>query len=127
MMSRMAERLVGWLRGTLLSMIIIGVISGVAFWLVGAPYPLLLGVFVGVIEIITVVGPWIGGATAVLITAFYDLQTALWVAVAIAMHTTIAGLSMVPFTWTSIRRGRQAWTGEPSGRLARVAILRGAA
>jgi predicted PurR-regulated permease PerM len=97
MMSRMAERLVGWLRGTILSMIIIGAISGIAFWLVGAPYPLLLGVFVGVVEIIPIVGPWIGGATAVLITAFYDLQTALWVAVAVLIIQQVEGNVVRPF------------------------------
>jgi predicted PurR-regulated permease PerM len=97
MMSLMAERLVGWLQGTLISMVIIGALSGLAFWLVGAPYALLLGVFVGIVEFIPIVGPWIGGAVAVLITAFYDPQTALWVAVAVLIIQQIEGNVVRPF------------------------------
>jgi putative permease len=97
MLHRMAERLVGWLRGTLLSMIIIGVLSGLAFWLVGAPYPLLLGFFVGLVEIIPIVGPWIGGAVAVALTAFHDPQTALWVAVAVLVIQQVEGNLVRPF------------------------------
>jgi predicted PurR-regulated permease PerM len=96
-MTRLAERLVGWLRGTVLSMIIIGALSGIAFWLIGAPYPLLLGVFVGVVEIIPIVGPWIGGAVAVLVTAFYDPGTALWIAVAVLVIQQVEGNVVRPF------------------------------
>jgi predicted PurR-regulated permease PerM len=96
-MTRLAERLVGWLRGTVLSMIIIGALSGIAFWLIGAPYPLLLGVFVGVVEIIPIVGPWIGGAVAVLVTAFYDPGTALWIAVAVLIIQQVEGNVVRPF------------------------------
>jgi predicted PurR-regulated permease PerM len=96
-MGRLAERLVGWLRGTLLSMLIIGTISALAFWLVGAPYPWLLGVWVGLVEIIPIVGPWIGGATAVLVTLFYDPTTALWVAVAVLAIQQLEGNLIRPF------------------------------
>jgi predicted PurR-regulated permease PerM len=96
-MTRLAERLVGWLRGTVLSMIIIGILSGLAFWVLGAPYALLLGVFVGIVEIIPIVGPWIGGGLAVLVTAFYDPATALWIAVAVLVIQQIEGNVVRPF------------------------------
>lgn len=97
MMYRMSERLVGWLQGTVISMIIIGALSGVAFWLLGAPYPLLLGVLVGILEIIPIVGPWIGGGIAVVITAFFDPQAALWVAVAVLIIQQVEGNVVRPF------------------------------
>ncbi len=97
MMHRMADRLGGWLRGTLLSMLIIGALSGVAFWLLGAPYPLLLGVIAGMVEFIPILGPWVGGAVAVLVTLFYDPQTALYVAIAALVIQQIEGNLVYPF------------------------------
>jgi predicted PurR-regulated permease PerM len=97
MLHRTAERLTGWLRGTLLSMVIIGTLSGVAFWLLGAPYALLLGVWVGLVEVIPIVGPWIGGATAVLVTLIHDPGAALWVAVAVLVIQQVEGSVVRPF------------------------------
>lgn len=97
MMHRMAERLGGWLRGTLLSMLIIGVLSGVAFWLLGAPYPILLGVIAGVLEFIPIVGPWVAGAVAVLVTFFHDPQTALYIAIAALVIQQVEGNLVYPF------------------------------
>jgi predicted PurR-regulated permease PerM len=97
MLHRTANRLAGWLRGTLLSMVIIGVLSGLAFWLLGAPYPLLLGVWVGLVEVIPIVGPWIGGATAILVTLIHDPAAALWIAVAVLVIQQVEGSVVRPF------------------------------
>jgi predicted PurR-regulated permease PerM len=79
----MGDRLGGWLVGTLASMVIIGTVSVIAFMLLGTPYPLLLGVLIGVLEIIPLVGPWIGGVVAVVVTLFHDPGLALWVALVV--------------------------------------------
>ena len=97
MLDRMSVRLLGWLRGTLISMAIIGALSGLAFWVAGAPYPLLLGVWVGLVEIIPVVGPWIGGATAVLVTLIHSPQAALYVAIAVLVIQQVEGNLVRPF------------------------------
>lgn len=104
MMDRMAERLVGWLRGTLISMIVIGVLSTLTFWIVGAPYWLLLGVFSGLVEVIPILGPWIGGGVAVLVTAFFDPQAALWVAIAVLVIQQIEGNLIHPFVMAGAAR-----------------------
>jgi predicted PurR-regulated permease PerM len=97
MMQRIAERLAGWLRGTLLSMLIIGGLSGLAFWVLGAPYPLLLGVIAGTLEFIPIVGPWIGGIVAVAVTLFHDPGTALYVAIAAVAIQQVEGNLVYPF------------------------------
>lgn len=79
----LGERLGGWLVGTVMSMVIIGAVSVIALLLIGAPYPFLLGVLIGALEIIPLVGPWVGGLTAVIITLFHDPGLALWVALVI--------------------------------------------
>jgi len=87
----LGDRLGGWLVGTLASMIIIGTVSVIAFMLLGTPYPLLLGVLIGVLEIIPLVGPWIGGLTAVVITLFHDPGLALWVALVVIVIQEVEG------------------------------------
>jgi len=97
LLHRTADRLAGWLRGTVLSMVIIGVLSGLAFWLLGAPYPVLLGVWVGLVEVIPIVGPWIGGATAVLVTLIHDPTAAIRIAVAVLVIQQVEGSVVRPF------------------------------
>jgi predicted PurR-regulated permease PerM len=97
MLERIGARLLGWLRGTLISMAIIGVLSGLAFWAVGAPYALLLGVFAGLVEVIPIVGPWIGGGVAVLVTLVHTPQAALYVALAVLAIQQVEGNLVRPF------------------------------
>lgn len=91
LLSRLGERLSAWLWGTLLSMLIIGGLSALIFWLLGTPYPLLLGVIVGLTDIIPLIGPWIGGIIAVTVTLFHDPMLAVWVAVSILVIQEVEG------------------------------------
>jgi predicted PurR-regulated permease PerM len=90
-LSRTAERLSGWLWGTLLSMLIIGALSSVTFYFIGTPYPILLGVIVGVADIIPLVGPWIGGLIAVVVTLIHAPALAIWVALAVLAIQEVEG------------------------------------
>jgi predicted PurR-regulated permease PerM len=83
MFKLMGERLAGWLWGTVISMVVVGVLAVIAFYVLGTPYPLLLGVIVGLTDIVPIIGPWIGGILAVAVTLFVDPMTALWVAIAV--------------------------------------------
>lgn len=46
-----------WLVGQLISMVLVGVTTGLGLWLVGAPSPAALGILAGVAQFIPVVGP----------------------------------------------------------------------
>lgn len=54
----------GYLKATLIQCAIIGIACGVLFWLLGVPSPAALGVITGLLNIIPIVGPWLGGAIA---------------------------------------------------------------
>ena len=54
----------GYLRATIIQCGIIGVACGVMFALLGVPSPAAFGVITGLLNIIPIVGPWLGGALA---------------------------------------------------------------
>jgi predicted PurR-regulated permease PerM len=58
-------RLGAYFRGVLLMVLLVSSVLSSCFWLLGVPYPLLLGSFAGVIEILPVIGPLIAGVTAI--------------------------------------------------------------
>lgn len=59
----------GYVRGLVINMVIVGTLSGLGLWLLGVPYALLLGIFAGFFEIVPFIGPYIGGAAAVLVAS----------------------------------------------------------
>ncbi len=57
----------GWLKGTLFSMLIIGIVTTIGLMIIGVPMSLLLGVLAGILEFIPNIGPFIASAPAVLL------------------------------------------------------------
>ena len=92
----LGERLVGWLKGTAVAMLCVGVLSILAFTLIGVPNALLLGLFNGLVEFLPLVGPWIGGTAATLVALMDDPQKALWTAVAALAIQQAEGYIITP-------------------------------
>ncbi len=66
----------GYIKGTCLQCAIIGVGCGILFAVIGTPNPAAFGVITGVLNIIPVVGPWLGGIVAGLSCIFVSPFTA---------------------------------------------------
>ena len=62
----------GYLKATIVQCAIIGIGCGVLFWLLGVPSPAALGVITGLLNIIPIVGPWLGGALAFVASVVTD-------------------------------------------------------
>lgn len=62
---KISAKLGAWLRGQLLLMIIVGVLTTVGLLLIGSPYAMTLGLWSAVTEAIPVVGPFIGAIPGV--------------------------------------------------------------
>jgi predicted PurR-regulated permease PerM len=77
------QKLGAFVRGQLLMIAFVSTVLSVAFWALGLPYWLLLGVFAGIVEMVPVVGPLIAGSLAVAVALTQSWQTAVLAAVAV--------------------------------------------
>lgn len=77
------EVLGGYLRGQLLMSLTIGTMAGVGTALLNVPYPVVIGVLAGVLELVPMLGPWLASMPAVAIALFspHPWPMTLWVAV----------------------------------------------
>jgi predicted PurR-regulated permease PerM len=66
------EKLGGWVRGELLLMLAVGVMSGLGYWVLGLPNPLLLAVLAGLFEIVPMIGPILSSAPGILVALATD-------------------------------------------------------
>lgn len=68
-----------FLRGRLIVAGVIAVLIGAGTWVLGVPYPLVLGLAAGLLDLIPFIGPVLAAIPAVLLTLFDDPSQALWV------------------------------------------------
>lgn len=73
------SRLGGYVRGELLLMTSIGVLSSLGYLAIGLPYALALGALAGLLEFVPMVGPTLGAIPAVLVALSISPQAALLV------------------------------------------------
>jgi predicted PurR-regulated permease PerM len=58
-------KLGAYVRGQAILIVAVGTVLSLAFWAIGLPYWLLIGVFAGIVEIVPVIGPLLAGAVAI--------------------------------------------------------------
>jgi predicted PurR-regulated permease PerM len=76
-------KLGAFVRGQLVMITFVATVLSIAFWAIGVPYWLLLGVLAGIVEIVPVVGPLIAGVAAILAGLTVDVHTAVLAAAAV--------------------------------------------
>lgn len=109
----------GYIKGTLLQCAIIGIGCGVLFALVGVPNYAALGGIAGLLNIVPIVGPWLGGALAAIVGVFVSP----WVAV-VALLGTIA-IQQVVYTFVSPKIMASSVDVHPA--LTLIALMAGSA
>ena len=101
--AEMGRKTGGYLRGVAINMVVIGLLSGGGVLLLGLPYPFLLAVLAGLTEAIPIIGPFIGGAPAVLIALATDGPLkAGEVAVLYLVIQQIEGTTLVPLVMNRV-------------------------
>ena len=125
-----------WVRGQLTLMATMGVMTGIAYSLLGVPGALLLALIAAITEAIPIVGPLLGAIPAVLVAATVSPELALIVAGIYVVLQFVEGNVLVPIVMRNAvgisplldprqpadrRRGRRVRRRVPGGAHRRVA------
>jgi predicted PurR-regulated permease PerM len=65
-MSELSQGLGGYMRGVVVNTIVITGLTWLGLLILGVPYPLLLGLATGLLQVVPLIGPWISGAMVAL-------------------------------------------------------------
>jgi predicted PurR-regulated permease PerM len=95
-LQHVGQKFGGWLRGQLFLGLVIGVAAGVGTWILGLPYPFLLGLGAGVTELIPMVGPVLGAIPAVIVALFGPTWRLLAVIVLFTLIQQVENNVLVP-------------------------------
>jgi predicted PurR-regulated permease PerM len=85
-----------WFAGQLVTMALVGVASGLAYWWIGLPSPLALATIAAVTNFVPFLGPILGAIPALLFAFTMDLQTMLWALGAVVAIQQIEGNVITP-------------------------------
>ena len=85
-----------WVRGQLTLMAAIGIMTGIAYTLLGLPSALLLALIAALCEAIPIVGPLIGAVPAIIVAASVSPELALTVTVVYVILQFLEGNILVP-------------------------------
>lgn len=78
-LDRTGQSLRRWMIGTLINMVLVGLMTGTGLWLLGIPAAVALGVIAGILEFIPIIGPIIAAVPAIAVALTVSPITALWV------------------------------------------------
>ncbi|WP_052341311.1 AI-2E family transporter [Salinarimonas rosea] len=85
-----------WFFGQLVSMALVGVLTGLGFWWVGLPAPAALGLIAGVTNFIPFLGPFIGSAPAVVFAFNEGMDAVLWTIAVVTVVQQLEGNVFLP-------------------------------
>ncbi|MBV8753392.1 MAG: AI-2E family transporter [Hyphomicrobiales bacterium] len=85
-----------WLLGQLLQMVVIGIITTLAVWMIGLPSPLALGLIAGIAEFVPYLGPIVASIPALLIASTQNFDAFVWTGAAYLIIHQIEGEVIAP-------------------------------
>lgn len=85
-----------WMLGQLIGMVLVGLLTAVATWLIGLPSPFALGLIAGLLEFIPYVGPILGAIPGVLVAATQSVDVVFWTIVAYTVIQQLEGHLIAP-------------------------------
>jgi predicted PurR-regulated permease PerM len=89
-------KLGAYVRGQLLLVVLVALVLSIAFWIIGLPFWLLIGVFAGIVELIPVIGPLAAGAVAVGVGFTESWQTALAAGLIVLIVRLVEDYTVIP-------------------------------
>ena len=89
-------KLGAFVRGQLLLITFVATVLSLAFWAIGVPFWLLLGIFAGIVEIIPVIGPLLAGAIAVGVGLTVSWHLALFAGIVVLVVRQFEDYVVIP-------------------------------
>ncbi|MBB6449484.1 putative PurR-regulated permease PerM [Geomicrobium halophilum] len=86
-----------YIRGQLVVSLCVGILSILALWIVQVPYPMILGIFMGLMDLIPYVGPYIGAVPAVIVAITISWETVLFTVIAITIVQQLESNVLSPY------------------------------
>jgi putative heme transporter len=87
----------GYVRGTFVTMLLIGLLTALGLFVLGVPYALLLGIVAGLTELLPYIGPWISGTVAIIVALLaVDPLKAIQVVILFVLISEIEGNIIEP-------------------------------
>lgn len=96
LVSEMEGRVGGYVRAQFILSSVVGVMSLIAYILIGLPYTLVLAIVAGILEAVPMFGPTLGAIPAIIIALSTDVSTAIWVVVAATVIQLLENNLLVP-------------------------------
>lgn len=96
LLSEVRTSLLGWLGGQLVSMIVLGVLSTLALYLIGVPGALFLGIFTGLVCFVPLIGPVVSAVPPLVLAFAGNPIDALWVLLAYVAIQQVEGNLLTP-------------------------------
>ena len=90
------RRIGGWTRGQFTLCLVIGILSTIAYGVIGVKYWVALGIFAGITELIPFIGPILGGAAAAIVALTDSWQKALIVVIFVVILQQVESSVLVP-------------------------------
>jgi predicted PurR-regulated permease PerM len=89
-------KLGAFVRGQLLLIAFVATLLSLAFWIIGVPFWLLLGIFAGIVEIVPVIGPLLAGVIAVGVGLTASWHVALAAGIAVLVVRQLEDYVVIP-------------------------------
>jgi predicted PurR-regulated permease PerM len=89
-------KLGAFVRGQLLLVTFVATVLSLAFWAIGMPFWLLLGVFAGIVEVVPVIGPLLAGAVAVGVGLTVSWHMALFAGIIVLVVRQVEDYVVIP-------------------------------
>jgi predicted PurR-regulated permease PerM len=94
--SEIARVFGAYLRSQLIVALSLGLLVTIALSLLGVPYAVLLGVFAGLVELVPMLGPFLGAVPAILVASTQPFPTVVWVLIAFVVIQQVESNILVP-------------------------------
>lgn len=96
MIQTMQSKVGAFIRGQAILGVLIGLMSLIAYWLIGLPYALVLALLAGLMEVVPYIGPLLGALPALMLALSTDPVKAIWVVIATLIIQQIENTILLP-------------------------------